>query len=168
MSGTAGKKHPGGSKRRAARLAAVQALYEIAMTGAKADAVLMEFMAHRWRDSAGEPMTEPDSGLFTRIVRGVLERAADLDSMIGGALEGGWTVERLELVLASILRAGVYELLACADVPAPVVITEYVDVAHAFFAGGEPSMVNGVLDRLARSLRPEDMRRDPAAPQAAG
>lgn len=168
MSGSGGRSSAG-SKRRAARLAAVQALYEIAMTEAKPDAVLMEFMGRRWNGAAGEGMAEPDTGLFTRLVRGVQERGADIDPMIGGALEGGWTVDRLELILLSILRAGVYELLADAEVPAPVVITEYVDVAHAFFAGSEPALVNGVLDRLARSLRPdEDMRRGSAGSRQAG
>lgn len=139
------------------------------MTGAKPDAVLMEFMAHRWNGADGGDLVAPDTGLFTRLVRGVLDRAPDIDPIIGGALEGGWTVDRLELILLCILRAGTFELLACTDVPAPVVITEYIDVAHAFFAGSEPALVNGVLDRLARALRPdEDRRRAVSEPQQAG
>jgi N utilization substance protein B len=89
-------------------------------------------------------------------VRGVAERAEDIDRMLASALTESWTVERLEVVLRCILRAGAYELLARPGVPARAAINEYVELAHAFYAGAEPGMVNGLLDRLARLLRPEE------------
>jgi N utilization substance protein B len=166
----------GASKRSAARLAAVQALYEIDITAAPPDPVLIEFMAKRWTvdpetgerlvgaaaEGRGSRLMEPDAALLGELVRGVAARQAELDSCIGPTLSGEWTVERLEVLLRSILRAGTFELIAKPDVPAPVVISEYVDVAHAFFAGNEPALVNAVLDRLARTLRPGEM--DGAAP----
>jgi N utilization substance protein B len=81
--------------------------------------------------------------------------------MIGEALSGGWTLERLEPLIRTILEAGTYELLARPDIPIRVVITEYVEVAHAFFAGKEPALVNGVLDRLARTLRHDELETSP-------
>lgn len=166
----------GAGKRSAARLAAVQALYEIDIVGAPPDSVLIEFMAKRWTvdpetgerliggdaKGRGSALMEPDATLLGELVRGVAARLSELDAHIGPALSGEWTVARLEVLLRAILRAGVYELIAKPDVPAPVVITEYVDVAHAFFAGNEPALVNAVLDRLARALRPGEM--DGAAP----
>lgn len=87
------------------------------------------------------------------LVRGTMARRAEIDGCIGAALTPDWPLERLESVLRAILRAGAYELLARADVPVPVVISEYLDIGHAFFAGKEPGLINGVLDRLARTLR---------------
>ena len=135
--------------RRAARLAAVQAIYQLDMNAAQSNSVVAEFVTHRLGRDA-------DRALFADLVNGVADRLADLDRMIGEALVEGWTVERLETVLRAILRAGTYELVARADVPPRVAISEYVEIAHAFFAGREPGLVNGVLDRLARLLRPAD------------
>ena len=144
-----------GRRRSAARLAAVQILYEMEMAGAPADTALREFLADRWtRDGADTGRIEPDGEWLTALVRGVAERRGDVDGMIGESLSADWTLQRLEEVLKAVLRAGAYELLACGDVPPRVVITEYVDVAHAFFAGNEPALVNAVLDRLAHVLRP--------------
>jgi N utilization substance protein B len=166
----------GGGKRSASRLAAVQALYEIDITGAPTDEVLLEFMADRWRvdpetgerlpeGRKGQGLIEPDTTFLKEIVRGVAARTGEIDAAIGPALSGEWTVERLEVLLRAILRAGTFELVAKTEVPAPVVITEYVDVAHAFFAGSEPGLVNAVLDRLARTLRPEEIDGDATAPR---
>jgi N utilization substance protein B len=169
----------GGGKRSAARLAAVQALYEIDIVGAPTDAVLLEFMAKRWRvdpetgerlpeeekGPKGQALVEPDAGLLSEIVRGVAARVSELDASIGPTLSGEWTVERLEVLLRAILRAGAFELLVKTDVPTAVVITEYVDVAHAFFAGNEPALVNAVLDRLARTLRPGETDGASTAPR---
>jgi N utilization substance protein B len=135
-------------------LAAVQGLYEIDMTGAAVDGVLLDALRNRWSDTPyGTEETDLDSGLFTRLVRGVVARRADLDRMIGAARGAESGVERMERVLRAIARAGAFELLENTDTPAKVVIDEYVSMAHAFFDGGEPKLVNAILDRLARQLR---------------
>jgi transcription antitermination protein NusB len=153
----AGRRPSNSQRRSAARLAAVQALYEMEMVGAPADAVLAEFMAKRWRFSAGEDrsqaMTEPDEAWLTDLVNGVSSRAAELDGTIVAVLSLGLTLDRLETLLRVVLRAGAYELRTKAEVPAAVVINEYVEVANAFFGGKEAALINGVLDRLARELR---------------
>jgi len=142
----------GASRRAAARLAAVQALYQIDLAGAPAAAVLREFVDHRLGGRS-----DTDRELFVDIVEGASERGPALDELTAPLLAEGWTLGRLDRVLRAILRAGAFELEARADIPARVVINEYVDVAHAFFDGKEPSVVNGVLDRLARILRPLDL-----------
>ena len=152
-----------GGRRRAARLAAVQALYEMDVAGAPADAVLREFLGQRWTRALAaedsEPaLAEPDAEMFSDLVRGVAARRDELDATIEGALAEDRTVQRLEVVLRAILRAGAYELLARLDVPPRVSINEYINVAYAFFAGSEPALVNGVLDRVARTLRPEELK----------
>lgn len=146
------------SRRSAARLAAVQALYEIDITEAKVTGVLNEFLARRWPEAESEDggpsqVPAPDEGLLSDLVRGTSDRLEDLDRMINAALTNEWTTDRLEVLLRAMLRAGAYELVARGDIPARTVITEYVDMAHAFFDGPEPSLVNGVLDRLARTVR---------------
>jgi N utilization substance protein B len=138
--------HPQHSARRAARLAAVQALYQLDMNDGAPAVVIAEFVRHRLEEHA-------DQTLFSDVVGGVAARVADIDARIGAALVEGWTVERLETVLRAILRAGTYELLARPDVPPKVAISEYVEIAHAFFGGREPGLVNGVLHRLAGELR---------------
>lgn len=144
------------ARRRAARLAAVQALYQIELTSDPAGAVAREFLEHRPGRERDDEI-EADQSLFADIVQGVASRRRELDALIASVLVEGWTVERLELVLKLILRAGAYELQARPDVPARVCITEYVDLAHAFFEGKEPGFTNGVLDHLARMLRPGEM-----------
>ena len=155
-----------GNRRSAARLAAVQALYEMDMVNVDVDAVLEEFLQKRWRPSEGAmpdyddetentPLTEPDHTWLGDLVRGVASGRDELDGLIGSALSGDWTVDELEALLRVILRAGTYELKTKTNIPAAVIISEYMDVAHAFFEGGETGMVNGVLDHLARNLRTE-------------
>ena len=96
-----------------------------------------------------------DRGLFGDLLKGVAARRGELDEMLASLLAPDWTLERLELLLRLILRAGAYELAHRPEVPVKVVIAEYVDLAHDFFSGREPALVNGVLDRLARVLRAE-------------
>jgi N utilization substance protein B len=144
-------------RRSAARLAAVQALYQIELAGGSTTEVVEQFLRHHLREREEDAaFGKPDTALFAAIVRGVAERAEDIDRMLASTLTESWTVERLEVVLRCILRAGAYELLARPGVPARAAINEYVELAHAFYAGAEPGMVNGLLDRLARLLRPEE------------
>jgi N utilization substance protein B len=159
MTGDPPSRNPSGFRRRsAARLAAVQALYQIDLGGAAPEAVIAEFGVHRFgRELDGENYGEADTALFAEIVKGVVARQTELDQALSGALTPEWPLERLETVLRAILRAGAFELLALGDIPARVVISEYLDIAHAFFAGKEPGLVNGVLDHLAHRLRPGDL-----------
>ncbi len=164
-------------RRSAARLAAAQALYLIEVGEAAPDAVLRDFLEGRLggrgvvshADELGDeveveqPLVAPDPQLFTGTVRGVCERRDELDAMIDAALSSGWSVGRLEAVLRAVLRAGAYELMARRDVPPRVAISEYVDVARAFYAGDEPGLVNAVLDRIARVVRAEDFGDDGAS-----
>ncbi len=144
--------------RSVARLAAVQALYQIEISAADPDDVVDEIVRRRpdGDDAAGLPMA-PDHDLFADLVRGTCARRAEVDPLIAGALDENWTLDRLELILRAVLRCGAFELLSRLEVPAAVVIDEYVEVAGAFFERGEPGLVNGVLDRLARDLRPTEL-----------
>lgn len=157
---------PKAQRRGAARIAAVQALYQIELTGASPDRVLREFVAHRIDSppphaadaaSSDEALGETDRELFAAIVRGASERREQLDEMVGSALALGWSLERMDRVLRALLRAGAFELFARPETPARVAITEYVGVANAFYNGREPGFVNGVLDKLARVLRPDEI-----------
>jgi N utilization substance protein B len=147
-----------------ARLAAVQALYQMALTSASADSVVHEFVRHRLG-----PQNEPEGGaadptLFDELVRGVEAAGGELDDMIAAVLADDHDVERLETVLGVVLRAGAFELSHRLDVPARVTIKEYVDVAEAFYGKKETKLVNAVLDRLARALRPEELEDRPGGP----
>lgn len=143
------------ARRTAARLAAVQALYQIDLTGAPAETVIAEFARFRFgHEVDGDRYVTADPDLFADIVRGVATRGDEVDRLLVGVLDARFALDRLELPLRAILRAGAFELLAHgASVPAAIVLNDYVDVAHGFFAGKEPGMVNGVLDRVARTLR---------------
>lgn len=161
MSEAAKRKEPRGAQARAkaaARLAAVQALYQMELTGADAAAVTEEFLHHRLDgESEDERLVPADKTLFTELLRVAVTRQSAIDNLIHAALAEGWTLARLDSTLRALLRAATAELTACADTPARVVISEYVDVAHAFFSGEEPGFVNGVLDSLARHLRPDEL-----------
>lgn len=154
-------------KRSSARLAAVQALYEVELSDSNVDDVLISFLRTRWdtpqedgdEDRDSSPLAEPDKQLFSDLVRGVSKRRDELEEMLSGALSQEWTIDRLEAIVRIILMSGIYELYIRLDVPPRVVITQYVDVAHAFFEGPEPGFVNGVLDRLAKTLRPDDFKK---------
>jgi N utilization substance protein B len=148
--------------RSAARLAAVQAVYQVEMTDAAPKTVIAEFTRYRIEpgDDDGDGLVPADAQLFAELVAGTYEQLPEIDARIVKVLAADWPLERLEMVLRAILRVGAFELAARVDVPARVVITEYLDIAHAFFAGKEPGMVNGVLDKLAHSYRPGEMARD--------
>ncbi|HXV23028.1 MAG TPA: transcription antitermination factor NusB [Alphaproteobacteria bacterium] len=140
-----------GGRRRRARLAAVQALYQIELTGASAPSTIAEFRRHRLRDDVdGVAMDDIDPELFEELVAGVDQNQSELDRSIVGVLTPDWPLERIDTVLRSILRAGAFELAFRPDTPAKVVISEYVAIADSFFCGREPALVNGVLDGLAR------------------
>lgn len=152
-------------RRTASRLAAVQALYQIDVTGVSPATAVIEFTRHNIAGTADdESFGEADEKLFADLVEGAAARREEIDRNISAVLTPDWPLERLEIILRAILRAAVYELLARPEVPTRVIISEYLDIAHAFFAGKEPGLVNGVLDRLARTLRPEGLRDDAAAP----
>jgi transcription antitermination protein NusB len=157
-----------GRRRTASRLAAVQALYQIDLTGVSPATAIIEFTRHNLGGNApDESFGDADDQLFAELVEGTAARREDIDRGLSSALTPDWPLERLEVILRAILRAAVYELLARPDVPARVIISEYLDIAHAFFAGKEPGLVNGVLDRLARSIRSEGLRDDQADNPAA-
>jgi len=142
------------NRRGAARLAAVQALYQMDIAGTPVNDILAEFESH-WlgQEVEGSQYLPAEAAFFRQIVEGVIEAQRRLDPMIDRALVGGWPLKRVETVLRAVLRAGAYELDAKRDVPARVVVSEYVDVANAFLDGEETGMVNAVLDALARALR---------------
>lgn len=145
------------NKRGAARLAAVQALYQMEIGGTDVAEVIAEFESFRLgREIDGDVYREADRAYFREIVAGVVAYQRDIDPRVHAALVEGWPLKRIDVTLREILRAGTFELLKRRDVPARVVITEYVDVAKAFFVEDEPKIVNGVLDKLARDLRPDE------------
>ena len=146
------------ARRSAARLAAVQALYQIELTGTLSENVLAEFLTHRLgHEVDGVSYVAADPPLFSSVVRGVGARLADVDAMLTAALDARLPFDRMELLLRAILRAGAWELLANPEVPARIIINEYVEVAHAFYQGRETGMINGVLDSLARRLRAQEV-----------
>jgi N utilization substance protein B len=150
----------GGSRRRSvARLAVVQALYQLELNQTiDPEPVLREFARHRFgQEIDGDRYGEVDPALFSDIVRGVTSHRERLDDTIAAALTEDWPLRRLDSVLRAILRAGAYELVHRHDVPPRVSISEYTTIAHAFFVGKEPGLANGVLDRLGRTLRGAEM-----------
>ncbi|MDE2184439.1 MAG: transcription antitermination factor NusB [Alphaproteobacteria bacterium] len=142
------------AKRRAARLAAIQALYQMELTGEDAESVSGEFVAHRFGCEPEVSPGEPDEDFFVDIVRGVPSRQDVIDAAISGCLAADWRLSRMDSILRAILRSAAYELLARQDIPARVIIDEYVELANDFFSGQEPSFVNAALDALARRRRP--------------
>jgi transcription antitermination protein NusB len=141
------------STRSAARLAAVQALFQMELSGDEAPKVITEFRHHRYEDAVdGEALMKPDDGFFKDLVLGVTARRDDLDQRISALLASGWSLERIDKLVLQVLRAAAYELIARPDVPAKVTISEYLDVTHAFHERTEANFVNGLLDRLARDL----------------
>ena len=143
------------TSRSAARLAAVQALYQQDMEGTALPQLLREFHDHRLGATIGDvTYHEAEIDFFDDIVTGANSRHAEIDQLITDRLAEGWTLERLDRPMRAILRAGAYELLARSDVPAASVITEYVDVAHAFYDKRESGFVNGLLDAIAKEVRP--------------
>jgi transcription antitermination protein NusB len=140
--------------RAAARLAAVQALYQHEMEATPLARLLDEFHMHRLgMEIDDETYAEAEVAFFDDLVKGALARREEIDTLIADKLAEGWKLERLDKTMLQILRAGTYELLARADVPTGSAISEYVDVAHAFFDAREAKFVNGVLDAVAKTVR---------------
>jgi N utilization substance protein B len=141
--------------RSAARLAAVQALYQLEMEGTPLVKLLHEFHQHRLGATIGDDeYNDAEFDFFDDIVKGVDARQDEIDKHITALLAAGWTMDRLDRPMRAILRSGTYELLARNDVPVKSVINEYVDVADAFYAKREKGFVNGLLDAMAKRVRP--------------
>ena len=140
--------------RSAARLAAVQALYQQEMEGTPTARLLHEFHDHRLGATIeGATYAEAEQSFFDDLVSGATERRAEIDTLISARLAEGWTLERLDKPMKAILRAGTYELIARPDVPLASVISEYLDVAEAFYDKREKGFVNGLLDAIAKAAR---------------
>lgn len=140
--------------RSAARLAAVQALYQIEMEGTPLAVLLHEFHQHRLGATIEDvTYAQAEEGFFDDVVTGVDQRRAEIDALVAARLSAGWSLDRLDKPMRQILRAGTYELLARKDVGTGTVISEYVDVAHAFYDKREAGFVNGLLDAVAKDVR---------------
>lgn len=140
--------------RSVARLAAVQALYQMEVSSIGVEHVIREFTEHRFdRDVDGMTLAAADEGFFGDLVRGVVAQQKAVDAAVVKRLAEGWRLERLDATVRAILRAGAFELANRPDVPTEVVIDEYVDVAKSFFEGTEPGFVNGALDGVAKDVR---------------
>ena len=148
------------NQRGAARLAAVQALYQMDIAGTGINDILAEFESH-WmgQEVEGNQYLPAEAAFFREVVGGVVREQRNLDPLIDAALAQSWPLKRIEAILRAVLRAGAYELDHRRDVPARVVVSEYVDVAHAFVDRDEVGMVNAVLDRIARRLRAAEFDR---------
>jgi N utilization substance protein B len=154
MGGGAANEARKANKRGAARLAAVQALYQMDLAGTGVNEIFAEFESH-WLggEVEGAQYRPAEAAFFRDVVGGVVREQGSLDPQIDAALAHGWPLKRIEALLRAVLRAGVYELAFRRDIPARVVTSEYVDVAGSFVDQEETGMVNAVLDQLARQLR---------------
>ena len=142
------------ARRAGARLAAVQALYQMEQTEQSVRSVIADFMGDRLGlDDEGEPIDEADPDLFRFIVDGVVDKQEDIDAAIMKRLAAGWKIERLDATSRAILRGAVFELIADIGLPSQIILDEYVSIAHAFFEGAEPKFINGLLDAVARDVR---------------
>lgn len=142
------------NQRGAARLAAVQALYQMDVGGSGVLEVVAEYEAHRLgQELDGDTYLKADASWFRSIVSGVVRDQVKIDPIVRSALQSDWPLSRLDSTLRAILRAGTFEILERKDVPIPVIVTEYVEIAQAFFEGEEPKIVNAVLDRIAKQVR---------------
>ena len=159
------------TRRRLSRLYAVQALYQMDLAHTDLNDVIAEFGTDHLNDreekaiepesaqpesASNIPAYDYDQSFFKSLVRGVVARQTEIDPMIDHQLADGWRLARIDSTLRAILRSSAYELLGRKDVPARVVINEYLSIAHAFFDGDEPAVVNGVLDGIAHQLRPDE------------
>ena len=149
----------------AARLAAVQGLYEVEITGARLDTVFLDFNEKRWRTrniyynikSKNIELAEPDKNKFSQILNGVRKNLSQIDNVLSSALENEREIEHLDALLRGVLRAGIFELFFLKSVPVRVIINEYVDLARAFYLENEPSLVNGILDSVAKVVRQKEI-----------
>ena len=142
------------NQRGAARLAAVQALYQMDVGGTGVLEVVAEYEAHRLgQELDGDTYLKADASWFRSIVAGVVRDQVKIDPVVRSALQSDWPLSRLDSTLRAILRAGTFEILERKDVPIPVIVTEYVEIAQAFFEQDEPKIVNAVLDRIAKQVR---------------
>lgn len=142
------------NQRGAARLAAVQALYQMELSGTGVLEIVAEYENYRLgQEIDGEQYLKADASWFRSIVAGVVKDQRALDPIIADSLIEGWPLSRLDATIRAILRAGVFEIIERKDVPIAVIVTEYVEIAHAFFDEDEPKLVNAVLDAVARKLR---------------
>lgn len=142
--------------RNAARLAAVQALYQMEITGVDADSVTEEFATFRFGREPEVTPGAPDEAFFTDLVHGVPARQVEIDAAVTKCLAANWKLTRVDSIVRAILRCGAYEIIARPDVPAKVVIDEYVGLAHGFDAEQEVPFINAALDKLAHRKRPEE------------
>ena len=139
--------------RSVSRLAVVQGLYQMDMASTDLNEVIQEFVLFRFGEQARFDFADADATFFGDLLRGVVAHQREIDPMLDAQLATGWRLVRIDSILRAILRAGAFELLKRPDVPTAVIINEYVEVAHAFFNGEEPKVVNGVLDALAKRAR---------------
>ena len=159
--------------RRAARLAAVQALYQMELSGRGAREVTIEFLDHRIQpdydvtpdadeelgeESPQRDVLEADASFFENLLDGVVQSQDEVDKLAADNLKQGWSLKRIDATLRAILRSGGYELVKRNDVPAKVVIDEYVEITKAFFEGPEPGFINGTLDAIARKARADEFQ----------
>ena len=171
----AANRRSGAKARSAARLAAVQALYQMELAGTPLAVTIEEFTVFRLNrppgeepregtdasDEADATLAEADRTYFSELLRGAVRRQREIDPLVDRTLATGWRLVRIDSTLRAIFRAAVFELMERVDVPARVIINEYINVAHAFFSDENPKVVNGVLDHLARELRPAEFTRPP-------
>lgn len=157
MSNNDTSKNGGAPARSAARLAAVQALYQMEISSLGVEAIIREFEEHRLGgELEGVPLHAADRAFFADILRGAVEMQGRLDPYLQRALASGWSLHRIDSTARAILRAGLFELSRRSDVPANVVVNEYVELAKSFFDEAEPKFINAVLDAAAAELRADE------------
>ena len=167
MAPSSAKKQRPGVQRSAARLASVQALYQMDIASTDINDIVQEFTQYRFAYDSNEGEEEtvkPDAMFFTELLRGVVRKQREIDPVVDEQLALGWRLVRIDSILRAILRAALFELMERPDVPVKVVINEYIDVAHAFFDKDEPRVVNGILQNLAERYRAGEIKKV-AAPQ---
>ena len=151
------RRRPPPAARSAARLGAVQALFQMDLSGADVGEVLAQFSSRAIGDDFdGGECGEADYGFLKQVVSGTVTGQRQIDLAVNAALDQSWPINRIDATVRAILRAAAFEIMLMPHVPARVSINEYVDVANAFFDGEEPRFVNGVLDKLARNQRPQE------------
>ena len=146
-------KGPHSKLRRAARLSAVQALYQMDVGGTLSTSVVKEFIEHRFGHEGEKGYVATDEEFFADVVEGVVKYQEDIDESISDNLSAKWSLKRLDLTLRAIMRCAGYEIQRRPDVPALVIIDQYVSISADFFEGKEPGFVNGALDKMAKAVR---------------